>query len=291
MRYSETHKDETHAKLLKIAGRRPARKRARRRRRRRGDEGSRPHPWRLLCAFQIEGRAAGRGARRGVCEFEAEVRCARSKACRRGTRSAPISISTSRRAIATIPTSGCPITALNSDLPRQSEDIPRRLRCGREVAGRTVLRAASGDAGIEGDAQALAASVLSAMAGAVAMSRAVSDRDLSDQMLETARDEHQGAARRQRHATFPEHAAMNAITKFPEMSGLEQIARDLRRHAPAIDGIVHTLKLKPVSAEEGFVVFEGNPDKQRLQSHRHGAWRLRRDPARHARWAAPCIRA
>ena len=44
------------------------------------------------------------------------------------------------------------------------------------------------DAGIEGDAHALAASVLSAMAGAVAISRAISDRSLSDQMLETARE-------------------------------------------------------------------------------------------------------
>jgi uncharacterized protein (TIGR00369 family) len=53
---------------------------------------------------------------------------------------------------------------------------------------------------------------------------------------------------------------MNAITKFPEMSGLEQL-RAIFDGSAGYNGIVHTLKLKPVSAEEGLVVFEGNPDR------------------------------
>jgi uncharacterized protein (TIGR00369 family) len=52
---------------------------------------------------------------------------------------------------------------------------------------------------------------------------------------------------------------MNALTKFPEMTGLEQLKAIFDGRAN-YDGIVQTLKLKPVSAEEGHVVFEGNPD-------------------------------
>jgi uncharacterized protein (TIGR00369 family) len=52
---------------------------------------------------------------------------------------------------------------------------------------------------------------------------------------------------------------MNAVAKFPAMSGLEQLQAIFDGRA-GYSGIVQTLKLKPVSAEEGFVVFEGNPD-------------------------------
>lgn len=82
---------------------------------------------------------------------------------------------------------GCPVTALNSDLPRQSNSVRKTFDEGLRslVAGiEQLIR----DAGIKGDAEALAASVTSAMAGAVAISRAVSDRYLSDQMLATARE-------------------------------------------------------------------------------------------------------
>lgn len=85
--------------------------------------------------------------------------------------------------------SGCPVTALNSDLPRQSKTFRAAFDSGvtSMVAG---LETRIGDAGIAigEDAHALAASVLSAMAGAVAISRAVTDRVLSDRMLETARE-------------------------------------------------------------------------------------------------------
>jgi len=82
---------------------------------------------------------------------------------------------------------GCPVTALNSDLPRQSNSVRKTFDEGLRglVAGIEQLIK---DAGIKGDAEALAASVTSAMAGAVAISRAVSDRYLSDQMLATARE-------------------------------------------------------------------------------------------------------
>jgi TetR/AcrR family transcriptional repressor of nem operon len=83
---------------------------------------------------------------------------------------------------------GCPITALNSDMPRQS----KKLRAAFDDGVNSLVEALQGlieAAGIEadGDPRALAASVLSAMAGAVAVSRAVSDKRLSEQMLETAR--------------------------------------------------------------------------------------------------------
>jgi TetR/AcrR family transcriptional repressor of nem operon len=82
---------------------------------------------------------------------------------------------------------GCPITALNSDLPRQSKAFRVAFDKGlKSMVSGLELRIS--EAGVEGDAHALAASVLSAMAGAVAISRAVSDKVLSDRMLETARE-------------------------------------------------------------------------------------------------------
>jgi uncharacterized protein (TIGR00369 family) len=54
--------------------------------------------------------------------------------------------------------------------------------------------------------------------------------------------------------------AMNALTQFPQMTGLEQI-RAIFDGSAGYQGIVHTLKLTPVSAEDGFVVFEGAPDR------------------------------
>ncbi|HEY7978955.1 MAG TPA: PaaI family thioesterase [Rhizomicrobium sp.] len=53
---------------------------------------------------------------------------------------------------------------------------------------------------------------------------------------------------------------MNALTKFPEMTGLDQLKAIFDGRAD-YQGIVQTLKLTPVSAEDGFVVFEGHPDQ------------------------------
>jgi len=84
------------------------------------------------------------------------------------------------------PESGCPIVSLNSDLPRQS----RKFRDAFDRGVKSLVDSLArwlGDVGFD-DADALAPSVLSAMLGAVALSRAVSDRQLSDELLKVARD-------------------------------------------------------------------------------------------------------
>ena len=83
------------------------------------------------------------------------------------------------------PGSGCPIVALNSELPRQSKKFRTAFDEGvkRLLEWLAQLMAEAGIA----DSEARAAAVLSALAGAVALSRAVSDRDLSDALLKTAK--------------------------------------------------------------------------------------------------------
>jgi TetR/AcrR family transcriptional repressor of nem operon len=84
------------------------------------------------------------------------------------------------------PENGCPIVALNSDLPRQSAKFREAFDRGvKSLVGalETWLTGAGFD-----DAEALATSILSAMIGAVALSRAVSDEQLSDELLKAARD-------------------------------------------------------------------------------------------------------
>ena len=83
------------------------------------------------------------------------------------------------------PASGCPLVALNSDLPRQ----PKKFRVAFDVGVKLLageLREWIAAIGIE-DADKVAVSVLSAMVGAVALSRAVSDPYLSDELLDAAR--------------------------------------------------------------------------------------------------------
>jgi TetR/AcrR family transcriptional repressor of nem operon len=84
------------------------------------------------------------------------------------------------------PERGCPIVALNSDLPRQSE----KFRAAFDRGVKSLVEAMTewlSDAGFS-DAEKLASSILSAMVGAVSLSRAVSDRELSDELLKVARD-------------------------------------------------------------------------------------------------------
>ncbi|MBI1330670.1 MAG: TetR family transcriptional regulator [Alphaproteobacteria bacterium] len=84
------------------------------------------------------------------------------------------------------PGRGCPIVALNSDLPRQSKAFREAFEAG--VNGLTgVITKWMEDAGVE-NACNLAPSIISAMSGAVSLSRAISDRTLSDNLLETSRD-------------------------------------------------------------------------------------------------------
>ena len=80
---------------------------------------------------------------------------------------------------------GCPLPALSADLPRLPAES--RESYGRGVAGLTALMADKLTAAGCADADALAASVLSEMVGAVALSRAVSDPAQSDAILSASR--------------------------------------------------------------------------------------------------------
>ncbi|HXC57242.1 MAG TPA: TetR/AcrR family transcriptional regulator [Rhizomicrobium sp.] len=80
---------------------------------------------------------------------------------------------------------GCPITALNSDMPRQ----PKKFRAAFEAGVRSLSDTLAGwmrEAGIA-DAERLAPPILAAMAGAVSLSRTISDRELSDELLASTR--------------------------------------------------------------------------------------------------------
>ena len=86
------------------------------------------------------------------------------------------------------PSNGCPVTALNSDMPRQSKKVREAFDAGaKSLVNGLADRIEKAGVSHDGDVHALAASVLSAMAGAVAISRAISDKRLSDEMLEAAR--------------------------------------------------------------------------------------------------------
>ena len=83
------------------------------------------------------------------------------------------------------PASGCPITALNSDMPRQSKKVRALFENGVKLLVGTLAERMTA-AGIA-DAEKLAPSILAAMAGAVALSRTISDRHLSDELLASSR--------------------------------------------------------------------------------------------------------
>jgi TetR/AcrR family transcriptional repressor of nem operon len=80
----------------------------------------------------------------------------------------------------------CPLVALNSDLPRQTEKFRSTFDDGVKRLTQKFA-ALMEDAGIS-EPQATATSTLSAMVGAVALSRAVSDRDYSNELLMSARE-------------------------------------------------------------------------------------------------------
>jgi TetR/AcrR family transcriptional repressor of nem operon len=83
------------------------------------------------------------------------------------------------------PNRGCPMVALSSDLPRQSKQFRESFNRGVQtlVDGLSRWIAAAGF----NEPEKLATSVLSAMVGAVALSRAVSDKQLSNELLDSAR--------------------------------------------------------------------------------------------------------
>jgi len=184
MRYSESHKAETHQKLLKIASRALREK----------------GPDNLAVAEVMKEAGLTHGG--FYAHFKSKDALLAETLDRIFTR-AGVNVDKitdglpPRHALATYvdfyvssrhrdnPSTGCPITAINSDMPRQSKKFRETFDDGVKslVARIANWLAASGHSNPE----ALAASVLSAMAGAVAVSRAVSDKGLSDEMLEAAR--------------------------------------------------------------------------------------------------------
>ncbi|HTW72984.1 MAG TPA: TetR/AcrR family transcriptional regulator [Acetobacteraceae bacterium] len=185
MRYSETHKAETHAKLVKLAGRVLREK----------------GPDKLAVAELMAAAGLTHGgfyahfkskdallaeALQGVFEESRQKRRAVADVLpprEALVRYIDLYLSPAHR---DRPATGCPVVALNSDLPRQS----RRFRAAFD-AGVTMLVADLDDwfkaAGIA-DGDGLAASVLAAMAGAVAVSRGIVDKRLSDALLAATRD-------------------------------------------------------------------------------------------------------
>ncbi len=53
---------------------------------------------------------------------------------------------------------------------------------------------------------------------------------------------------------------MNAIADMPDLSGIEQL-RAIFAGRTGYEGIVKTLDIRTVSAEEGFVTFDGSPTR------------------------------
>ncbi len=185
MRYSETHKSETHDRLLKSAGRMLRAK---------GPDGFAVAELMKEAGLTHGGFYAHFKSKDALMAEALAAVFARAKdRYRRAVEGLPprhalatyidVYVSPSHRDNAG---NGCPITALSSDMPRQS----KKLRAVFDAGVKSLVDSLAGRiaaAGIEGDSETLSASVLSAMAGAVAVSRAVSDKNLSDEMLEAAR--------------------------------------------------------------------------------------------------------
>jgi TetR/AcrR family transcriptional repressor of nem operon len=184
MRYSETHKEETHRRLLKLAAKALREKG--------------PDNLAVADVMKTAGLTHGgfyahfKSKDAFLAETLEEVFAQSSQKTQRVVDGLP-----PRHALATYidfyvsPThrdglsGGCPIVALNSDFPRQSKLFRKTFDAGvqrlvNHLAGWIAATGAE-------DPERLAASILSAMAGAVALSRAVSDRKLSDDLLAATR--------------------------------------------------------------------------------------------------------
>jgi len=184
MRYSDSHKAETHARLVKLAGRML---------RERG-------PQNLAVAELMQGAGLTHGGFYAhfkskdalLAEALSSVFAESDDTLRRVTEGLSPRHALARYIDVYVApahrddrSGGCPIVALNSELPRQS----RKFRIAFDAGTKMLVRRLAGwikAAGITGG-EALAASVLSAMAGAVAVSRAVSNKRLSDELLVAAR--------------------------------------------------------------------------------------------------------
>jgi TetR/AcrR family transcriptional regulator, transcriptional repressor for nem operon len=184
MRYAGTHKDETHQKVLKIAAAQLREK----------------GPDRIAVAEVM--KAAGLTHGGFYAHFKSKdaflvetLETAFGQAKRRWARR--LEGLPPRHALATFidyhlsashrdnPANGCAITALTSDLPRQAPKFRAAFETGvKSLAG--SLAGWMANAGVP-DAERLAPSILSAMAGAVALSRTISDAELSEELLFSAR--------------------------------------------------------------------------------------------------------
>ena len=185
MRYSETHKAETHARLLKLAGRTL---------RERGPDGLAVADLMATAGLTHGGFYAHFKSKDVLltealeCIFE-ESRQKLSKTMQGmpprealryyiDTYVSPLHRDKSG--------SGCPVVALTSDLPRQSRNFRMVFNAGVQLLVADLARWISA-AGIA-DGEDLAPSMVAAMAGAVAVSRAVSDKRLSDEFLAATRE-------------------------------------------------------------------------------------------------------
>ena len=184
MRYSESHKQETHTKLVTIAARMLREK---------GPDG-----------FAVAELMNEAGLTHGgfYAHFESKEACVaealRELFAELGRRTqTSIEGLPPRHALATVidlyvspyhrdnAGDGCPVTSLNSDMPRQPQAIRDAFDAGvKGMVARMKERLSS--ARVD-NADSLAPAVLAAMVGAVSMSRAVSDKTLSDELLVAAR--------------------------------------------------------------------------------------------------------
>lgn len=185
MRYSDTHKSETHAKLVGLAGRALREK---------GPEGLAVAELMQAAGLTHGGFYAHFKSKDALLVEALETVFQESKRTFQGmtdglaprdalARYIDLYVSPAHRDNRS---RECPIVALNSDLPRQSKKFRATFDSGL-MALLNRLTDLIKAAGI-GDSEALAASVQSAMAGAVAVSRTVSDRRLSDELLKSARE-------------------------------------------------------------------------------------------------------
>jgi TetR/AcrR family transcriptional repressor of nem operon len=83
------------------------------------------------------------------------------------------------------PERGCPVATLSSDIPRQGEAARAAFDAGVKSLIQTLASRLT--VGAPQDRDALAGSLVTEMAGAVALARAVSDPELSDRLLEQSR--------------------------------------------------------------------------------------------------------
>jgi TetR/AcrR family transcriptional repressor of nem operon len=183
MRYSDTHKEETRAKVVKAAARAV---------RARGPEGVGvaeimaeaglthggfyahfPNKQALVVAAIEE--AFGQSSRRfgkmtdGLSPAEALARFV------------DLYVTPEHRAH---PERGCPVAGLSSELPRQGQPVREAYERGvRGLVGRIANWLPEGTK----DRDSLAASIVAEMAGTVALSRAISDDDEAERLLAAAR--------------------------------------------------------------------------------------------------------